>query len=122
MARKDSQSGRTRPGTRGARISPGRQIVLALLALALVVLQARLWIGEGSLRHVARLQDEIEVLERKNAELRERNELIRADVESLKSGLDTVEEIARKDLGMIREDETFYLILEDQEDTADDER
>jgi cell division protein FtsB len=81
-----------------------------------------LWIGEGSLRHVAQLEDEIEALEQKNAELRERNELIRADVESLKSGLDTVEEIARKDLGMIREDETFYLILENDKDTPDDQR
>ena len=122
MARKGSQSDRSHPGGRSARMSPGRQIVLALLALALVVLQARLWIGEGSLRHVAQLEDEIEALEQKNAELRERNELIRADVESLKSGLGTVEEIARKDLGMIREDETFYLILENDKDTPDDER
>lgn len=122
MARQDSQSDRGHPGGKGARISPGRQILLALLALALVVLQSRLWIGEGSLRHVAKLEEEIEALEQKNAELRERNELIRADVENLKSGLDTVEEIARKDLGMIREDETFYLILEDEEDSPDDER
>lgn len=101
---------------------PGRQILLAVLALALVGLQARLWIGEGSLRHVAQLEDEIEALEKKNAQLRARNELIRADVDSLKSGLDTVEEIARKDLGMIREDETFYLILDDDKDQPDEQR
>ncbi|HAM76917.1 MAG TPA: septum formation initiator subfamily, partial [Alcanivorax sp.] len=38
------------------KVSPARQVVLAVLALVLLVLQARLWFGEGSLRHVASLE------------------------------------------------------------------
>lgn len=98
------------------KLSPARQIILALLALVLLGLQARLWLGEGSLRHVASLEDRVSVLESKNGELGERNDLLAADVADLKSGLDTVEEIARKDLGMIREGETFFLVVEQEED------
>lgn len=101
------------------KVSPRRQILLALLALALLGLQARLWIGEGSLRHVAALEQEVQVLEKENRRLRDRNNLIAADVEDLKSGLETVEEIARKDLGMIREGETFFLIVDDRDGEGD---
>jgi cell division protein FtsB len=101
-------------------MSPRHQVLLALLALALVLLQARLWIGEGSLRHVAQLRDEVEILKKENERLRERNALITADVESLKTGLDTVEGIARKDLGMIRSDETFYILVDDEGAPADE--
>ncbi|HAM76916.1 MAG TPA: septum formation initiator subfamily, partial [Alcanivorax sp.] len=52
----------------------------------------------------------------KNAELAERNRLLAADVRDLKEGTEAVEEIARKDLGMIRDGESFFLIVEPQQD------
>ena len=94
------------------QLSPARQIVIALLALVFVGLQARLWFGEGSLRHVATLEKEVARLKQSNAKLNERNRLMAADVKDLKQGTEAVEEIARKDLGMIRDGETFFLILE----------
>ena len=101
---------------RAMKVSPARQVVLAVLALVLLVLQARLWFGEGSLRHVASLERQVEVLNAKNAELAERNRLLAADVRDLKEGTEAVEEIARKDLGMIRDGESFFLIVEPQQD------
>ncbi len=109
---------RTSKATRGSgkreamQLSPARQIVIALLALVFVGLQARLWFGEGSLRHVATLEKEVAALKQSNAKLSERNRLMAADVKDLKQGTEAVEEIARKDLGMIRDGETFFLILE----------
>ncbi|ARB45583.1 FtsB family cell division protein [Alloalcanivorax xenomutans] len=94
------------------KLSPARQVMLAVLALLLVVLQARLWFGEGSLRHVATLKKEVQALSEQNQTLSERNRLMAADVRDLKEGSDAVEELARKDLGMIRDGETFFLILE----------
>ncbi|MDX1803309.1 MAG: septum formation initiator family protein [Alcanivorax sp.] len=94
------------------KLSPGRQVALAVLALLFVGLQARLWFGEGSLRHVAALKKEVAELKKKNAKLAERNRLMAADVKDLKNGTEAVEEIARKDLGMIRDGETFFLIME----------
>ncbi|KAF0802296.1 hypothetical protein A6D6_04082 [Alcanivorax xiamenensis] len=94
------------------KLSPARQVMLAVLALLLVVLQVRLWFGEGSLRHVATLKKEVQALSEQNQSLSERNRLMAADVRDLKEGSDAVEELARKDLGMIRDGETFFLILE----------
>lgn len=88
---------------------------LALLALlaALVVLQARLWFGAGSIRDGMLLEQQVDALKAENAKLTERNDLMAADVHDLKHGTDAAEEIARKDLGMIKQDEVFYQILND---------
>ena len=98
------------------KLSPARQVILAALALLLLGLQARLWFGEGSLRHVATLEKQVASLSEQNAELAERNRLMAADVRDLKEGTEAVEEIARKDLGMIRDGETFFLIVEPASD------
>ncbi|MDF1781379.1 MAG: septum formation initiator family protein [Alcanivoracaceae bacterium] len=92
--------------------SPRRQIVLALIALVLLVLQGRLWLGEGSLRHKTSLEKRVAELSAENQKLSDRNQLLAADVQDLKKGLDAVEEIARKDLGMVRNGETFFLVIE----------
>ena len=103
----------TLKGKRAAlKLSPARQVVFAVLALVFLGLQARLWFGEGSVRHVASLKDDVAELKQANAKLAERNRLMAADVKDLKQGTEAVEEIARKDLGMIRNGETFFLILE----------
>lgn len=88
------------------------RLLLGVVLVLLLALQWRLWIGEGSLRHVASLEEQVTALREENAQLAERNRWMAADVEALKSGLDRVEEIARRDLGMIREGETFFLIPE----------
>lgn len=98
---------------------PVGRMVLAVLALTLLVLQVRLWFGEGSLRHVAALKQQVETLTDDNAELAERNRLMAADVRDLKEGTEAVEEIARKDLGMIRDGETFFLIVEPGDGASD---
>ena len=88
-------------------------LVLSVLGMMLLGLQARLWFGEGSLRHVHSLENQVAELQRENAVLRERNELMDAEVRDLKQGLDAIEEIARKDLGMIRKGETFFIVTEE---------
>ena len=88
-------------------------LVLSLLGILLLGLQGRLWFGEGSLRHVHSLEMQVSELKEQNTLLRERNELMDAEVRDLKEGLDAVEEIARKDLGMIREGETFFIVTEE---------
>ena len=85
--------------------------VAILLTLLLAVLQANLWIGQGSVAEVVSLQREIASFSSGNEELRERNRRLEVEVAELKNGLDSVEEIAREELGMIREGETFYVVL-----------
>lgn len=79
---------------------------VALILLA--VLQYRLWVGEGSLAHVTQLKQEISEQAQVNEQLFERNRVLTAEVKELKQGLETVEERARHELGMIREGETLF--------------
>ena len=87
-------------------------LVTVLLAL-FVLLQHRLWSGSGSIPDLWRLQAAIESQNAENAALRERNERLQAEVTDLKEGLDAIEERARRDLGMIRRDETFYQFIDE---------
>nr|WP_206211941.1 cell division protein FtsB [Wenzhouxiangella sp. XN24] len=85
---------------------------MLLLLLLLAVLQARLWIADDGYRAAWRLSDQVASQARENAMLVERNRALKAEVADLKTGLDAVEEIARSELGMIREGETLYQVVE----------
>lgn len=78
-------------------------------------LQVRLWSGEGSITHIWALQDAIEEQSFENDRLKDRNQVLDAEVQDLKSGLESIEERARSELGMIKKGETFYLLVEDSE-------
>ena len=84
-----------------------------LLVVLLVLLQYRLWVGDGSLAEVWDLYQQVELQRAENERLRERNQALEAEVKDLKQGLEAIEERAREELGMIRDGETFYQIIED---------
>ncbi|MBT8116536.1 MAG: cell division protein FtsB [Gammaproteobacteria bacterium] len=86
--------------------------VVIVLLLLLVYLQYRLWFGDGNLLDVIQLGDEVEAQREENARLRERNDALDAEVRDLQQGLDAIEEHAREDLGMVKDGETFYQIVE----------
>ena len=88
--------------------------LLILLIVLLLGLQVRLWVGEGSLAHKSELDAQLDQQKVKNKRLRQRNEVIARDVESLKTNLDTIEEKAREDLGMIKQGEVFYLVTDEK--------
>ncbi|CAM4008937.1 MULTISPECIES: septum formation initiator family protein [Pseudomonadaceae] len=83
-----------------------------VLILLLVGLQYRLWIGDGSLASASRLQQQIAEQQGENERLLERNRILEAEVMELKRGMETVEERARQELGMLKEGETLYLLTE----------
>lgn len=84
--------------------------LFVVLILMLAGLQYRLWIGEGSLAQVSRLQQQIAEQQGENERLLERNRILEAEVMELKRGMETVEERARQELGMVKEGETLYLL------------
>jgi len=86
--------------------------LIPVLALLLLGLQSRLWIGEGSYAERARLQQEIIRQTQENERLRERNRLLAVHVDNLKTGHEVIEERARHDLGMIKQGETFFMLLD----------
>ncbi len=95
------------PGSQG-----GMKKLFIMLLLLLAYLQFRLWFGDGSLPEVWQLHQEVEALRDENVRLRERNDALDAEVRDLQQGLDAIEERAREDLGMIKEGETFYQVVE----------
>lgn len=89
--------------------------LLGVLIILLVVLQYRLWIGEGSLAHAHRLENDIKLQKAENDRMQERNRIMDVEVEELKTGLDTIEERARNDIGLIKKDETFFMIMDESQ-------
>jgi cell division protein FtsB len=90
-----------------------RWIALGLLLL-LLLLQYRLWLAEGSLAELHRLDEQLLKQQALNEGLRILNEQLEQEVLELQQGLETVEERARQDLGMIREGESYYQVVEEE--------
>jgi cell division protein FtsB len=76
-----------------------------ILTGLLVLVQGDLWFGKGNLPYVMGLQKQVDAQKAANAQLRERNARVLAEVNDLKEGLEMVEEKARFELGMVRPDE-----------------
>lgn len=88
--------------------------IIFVLVVLLIVLQYRLWFGDGNLREVWRLEDAIASQQLENEKLRERNAILEAEVKDLKQGLAAIEGRARSELGMIKKGETFFRVLDEQ--------
>jgi cell division protein FtsB len=85
--------------------------VTLILFVALILLQFKLWLGEGGFTGVARLETRVEDQRRQNDDLLQRNAELQAEVEDLRERLDAVEERARSELGLIKPDEKFYQVV-----------
>jgi len=85
--------------------------VFALLILMLLGLQYRLWVGEGSLAEVRALKKKLLQQQQELHELQKTNQALRAEVESLKKDDAAIEARARRELGMIREGETYFQLI-----------
>ena len=86
---------------------------MILLTVLLLLLQYRLWFSHDGLPSVLHLHRSVELQRQDNAVLEERNQVLTAEVQDLKSGLEALEERARSEQGMIKQDETFFQIIED---------
>ena len=92
-----------------------RYIVYGLLAL-LIAIQYPLWIGKGGWLHVYQMDKEVQAQQQKNQELEKRNSKIAGDVNDLRQGTRAVEERARIEHGMVKENETMVQIVQNDEE------
>lgn len=74
--------------------------------------QYRLWFGDAGLSQIREYRARLEALTQEAEEKKERNDALYAEVLDLRRGLETIEERARYELGMIKENETFFQVLE----------
>lgn len=87
-----------------------RLITLAL-AVLLLLIQYPLWMGKGGWLKVADFEAQVDAAHKKNAELLARNAKLSSETRDLKEGTGAVEERARYELSMIKENEIFVQIV-----------
>ncbi|MBI2314090.1 MAG: cell division protein FtsB [Betaproteobacteria bacterium] len=83
-----------------------------VLALIIVLLQYPLWFGKGSWLRVWEVDRQVKAQKETNQKLEARNASLDAEVRDLKQGFDAVEERARSELGMVKQDEIFFQVIE----------
>jgi cell division protein FtsB len=91
-----------------------------LLFIALSLLQYRLWFGKNSVPDYLSLQEDVTRQKLANTKLQQRNKLLYADTDDLKSGTEAIEERARNELGMIKENETFFRVIPNKGNSTSD--
>ena len=92
------------------------KFIIFLLLVLLTFLQYRLWFGRGNLLEVKKFEEIKQAQIEENEGLVERNRSLAAEVYDLKQGLEAVEEKARSEMGMIKQNETYYQIIEANEE------
>jgi cell division protein FtsB len=90
-----------------------RPMLLTLLGL-LMLLQYRLWFGEGGINERQSLEAQVANDSAENQRLTQRNEALADRVIELQNGQEMLEAVAREDLGLVREGEEFILFIDDK--------
>ena len=88
-----------------------RWLAVGLLAI-IGLLQYPLWLGKGGWLKVWEYDRQLQAQKEVTRKLEIRNAGLDAEVRDLKQGYDAIEERARFELGMVKQDETFVQIPE----------
>ncbi len=83
-----------------------------IFVILIALLQYPLWLGKGSWLRVWNVNQQISSQKEKNKLFKQRNDTLGAEVRDLKQGNAAIEERARSELGMIKEDELFYQVID----------
>ncbi len=95
------------------------RLIAIFLAALLILVQYPLWLGKGGWLRVLDMDQQVHAAHDKIDELKARNAKLDSEVHDLKEGTGAVEERARSELGMIKQDEIFVQILDPNRNPAD---
>lgn len=87
------------------------RIFVIALTLLFGLLQYTLWFGKNGVSYYYAVEDEIDAQQQVNSKLQARNNEMFAEIDDLRQGIDAIEERARHELGLVRDGETFYRIV-----------
>jgi cell division protein FtsB len=87
------------------------KILAVTLAAFILLLQYPLWLGKGGWLRIWSLDQQVQEQKEANVRLRQRNGALDAEVRDLKQGFDAIEERARYELGLIKQDEVFFQVV-----------
>ena len=88
------------------------KLLACALGALILAIQYPLWLGKGGWLRVWEVERQLEAQQRRNAGLETRNGALTAEVKDLKQGHDAIEERARFELGMVKNDEVFFQVSE----------
>ncbi|WP_024929924.1 cell division protein FtsB [Methylophilus sp. OH31] len=91
-----------------------RKLTVVLVVL-IALLQYPLWLGKGSWLRVWQYSQQIEAHEKRNEYYRQRNDTLREEVRDLKQGQSAIEERARSELGLVKQDEVFFQVIQNKQ-------
>lgn len=94
------------------------RLLTLVLVILIALLQYSLWLGKGSWLRVWEVDQQLQAQKEVNLKLQARNTSLDAEVRDLKHGYDAIEERARSELGMIKQDEVFFQVLDTQKQPA----
>jgi cell division protein FtsB len=84
------------------------KILAGVLGALILAIQYPLWLGKGGWLRVSDVDRQLSAQTAKNERLEVRNSALSAEVKDLKQGTDAIEERARYELGMVKNDEVFF--------------
>lgn len=93
------------------------RLILIILASLLLLIQLPLWLGKGGWLRAWDLDQQVTAAQKRIEDLKARNAKLASEVQDLRSGTGAVEERARYELGMIRDNEIFIQVLEANQNT-----
>jgi cell division protein FtsB len=88
------------------------KILAGVLAALIVLIQYPLWLGKGGWVHAWEAEAKVAAQKEQNGLLELRNAALAAEVQDLKQGTDAIEERARYELGMVKQNEVFFQVVE----------
>ena len=90
------------------------RVLTVVLGVLIVLIQYPLWLGKGGWMRVWEIDRQVTAQKQANSKLDVRNKALDAEVRDLKQGSDAIEERARYELGMVKQDEVFFQVLQPQ--------
>ena len=100
---------------RPAFLIPSMRIITLVLAALLLMIQYPLWLGKGGMLAVSDMRDQVQLAQVRTDGLKARNAKLESEVRDLREGTGAVEERARLELGMIKQNEIFVQVLRKDE-------
>ncbi len=86
------------------------KILTGILVALILAIQYPLWLGKGGWLRAWDVDRQVDAQRARNERLEVRNGALAADVKDLKQGHDAIEERARYELGMVKNDEVFFQV------------
>ncbi len=86
------------------------KVLAGVLGALILAIQYPLWLGKGGWMRVWDADRQVDAQHARNESLEMRNGALAAEVKDLKQGFEAIEERARYELGMVKNDEVFFQV------------